>query len=111
MGSQLESGSVQVSPTATTEYTLTATRESDTVTAHVTVTVGMPAVTIHEFTADETTIQDGSSTTLRWRTSHATAVTINGAAVTANGSLSVSPTVDTIYELQATGEAGRSPKG
>ena len=38
--SQLESGSTQVNPTATTTYTLTATDGTDTVTESVTVTVG-----------------------------------------------------------------------
>ena len=200
--SQLESGSTQVSPTATTTYRLTAIGGGDTVTKDVTVTVGMalaqpsitrfepddstlsttqtttvrwtgvngisgtitgpglnralttaeltggtqgigplsagnhtyrltlngeagtnPAtrsfsvtvtttppdpdpVTIDSFTRNPTTIESGESSLLSWATSNADAVTLDGATVTADGSMSVSPTSNTTYTLRATGEGG-----
>ena len=80
--SQLESGSTTVNPTATTTYTLTASDGTDTVTASVTVTVEepVPPVTIDSFTADDTTIESGESTVLRWQTSNATSVRLEWVA-------------------------------
>ena len=73
----------------------------------MTVTVtATPPVTIDLFTADQIFIQHGSSTTLRWLTSNATAVTLDGVAVNDDGVMVVSPTSHTTYTLRATGEGG-----
>ena len=99
-------GSVSVSPTATTPYTLTASGSDCTpdATDTATVTVVDPPV-IDTFTATKTTITEGSSTTLRWTTTGATSVTLNETAVALDGSRSVSPTVDTTYTLKASNSA------
>ena len=51
-------------------------------------------------------IQAGQSTSLQWSTSNATTVTLDGAAVSANGSRMVSPMTTTTYTLVATGAGG-----
>src|SRR5262249_28900924 len=72
------SGSTSVSPTATTTYTLKATNSSgsNTMTATVTVNPVGGAPTITSFTANPTTINSGSSSTLSWVTSGATSIAI-----------------------------------
>jgi hypothetical protein len=94
---------VNVSPTATTIYTLTVTPTSGTaVTAPATVTVNAaPAIT--SFTANSATITTGANATL-------TAVFANGTGVITPGNLtatsgvgvSVSPTATTTYVLTVT---------
>lgn len=54
-------------------------------------------------TASATTIPSGGSSTLTWTTGGASSVILNGAARSANGSLSVSPALDTDYTLVAVG--------
>ena len=71
------SGSVAVSPAATTTYILTATGASGTVTQSVTVTVGAPgSPQIVRFAADPNTIPAGGSVTLSWPTNNASTVAI-----------------------------------
>ena len=96
-------GSVTVTPTETTSYTLTARGPGGLVTSNAPVTVNPAGPVIDTFTADATTITAGQSTTLRWTTSGATAVSIPGASGTleVDGSVSVSPTQTTTYELTA----------
>ncbi len=94
---------VNVSPTATTTYTLTVTNTSGTaVTATATITVNA-APTITSFTANDTSITDGSSASL-------TGVFANGTGVITPGNLpatsgvgvTVSPTATTTYTLTVT---------
>jgi len=106
-------GSIAVSPTATTTYTLTATGASGTTTASVTVTVGPPATNgpaqIIRFEASPVSIAPGQSSTLSWTTQNAVTVSISGVGtVTPNGSSTVTPTQTTTYTLTATGSDGRS---
>ncbi len=102
-------GTLTVAPTTTTDYDLLA----DSVSGRVTVTVTQPppppppTVTIDSFTAIPTTITAGESATLTWQTSNAAAVTLNGVPVPADGTLTVSPTATTDYELLADGVSGR----
>jgi phosphoribosylanthranilate isomerase len=56
--------------------------------------------------ANPTSIQSGQSSTLSWATSNAASVTLDGAAVAANGSRVVSPTSTTTYSLVATNATG-----
>jgi hypothetical protein len=94
---------VNVSPTATTPYTLTVTNASGTaVTAMATITVNA-APTITSFSANDTSITDGSSASL-------TGVFANGTGVITPGNLpatsgvgvTVSPTGTTTYTLTVT---------
>ena len=65
-----------------------------------------PPVTIDSFTRDDASIESGESTVIRWSTSNATSVTLNGATVSDDGTQTVSPTSDTDYVLRATGPGG-----
>jgi hypothetical protein len=108
------SGSVSVSPTANTTYTLTATNANGTTTATQTIAVGTGGVTtgpqIVRFEANPVSIQPGQSSTLSWATNGASTVTIdNGVGnVALNGSTVVHPTQTTTYTLTATSSDGRS---
>lgn len=69
----------------------------------------MPVIT--SFGASPATINSGTSTTLSWATSGATAIAITPGtftSTTASGSTSVSPTTTTLYTLKATNSAGSS---
>ena len=100
-------GSRVVSPTATTTYTLTATNSVGSATAKVTVRVrGAPQIS--GFTASPATIDKGKSSTLSWRTTDATSVSIDQGigAVSASGSRKVSPSSTTTYTLTAANASG-----
>ena len=56
--------------------------------------------------ADPTSIQRGQSSTLKWDTTDATDVTLDGSKVDPSGSQSVSPTQTTTYHLVAKGAGG-----
>jgi uncharacterized cupredoxin-like copper-binding protein len=105
------SGSVSVSPTSTTTYTLAATGPAGTVNATVTVQVGNQPGNpqIVRFEANPVSIQPGQQSTLSWTTNGAQTVTISGVgSVTPNGSTTVSPTQTTTYTLTATSADGHS---
>jgi hypothetical protein len=104
-------GSVAVSPTQTTTYTLTATGPTGQVTQQVTVTVGSGAgPQVLRFEASPLNIQPGQSSTLSWTTNGGSSVTIDNGigTVAANGSTSVSPNATTKYTLTVTSADGRS---
>ena len=98
---------VNVSPTATTTYTLTVTPSvgaAITQTATVTVT---PAAIITGFTANPTTIEAGSSSSLTAVFSGGTGVITPGnISVTSGTPVSVSPTTTTTYTLTVTPTTG-----
>jgi plastocyanin len=100
------SGSIAVTPTETTVYTLTATGPGGSATDTLTVTV-IPKPQI-VFSADPTTIQLGDPVTLTWEVSHADSCAIEPdvGSVTASGSVTVNPIADTVYTLTATGSGG-----
>jgi hypothetical protein len=104
------SGSTNVSPTATTTYTLTATNASGSTTSTATVTVvAANTPKISSFTANPTSINSGSSSTLSWVTTGATSIAITPGTFTstaASSSTSVSPTATTTYTLTATNASG-----
>ena len=115
IGTVMLQGVMNVSPTATTTYTLTAsnTNGAPTQTATVTVTVGSIAASnarILRFVATPTNIMSGESSTLSWATAGAQTVTISGVSGNQplNGSTVVSPTMTTTYTLTATGADGKS---
>jgi predicted CxxxxCH...CXXCH cytochrome family protein len=100
---------VQVSPTVTTTYVLTATNANGSSTATVTIGVqpaaGPPAVS--SFTATPATVAGGQSSTLSWAVAGATAVTIDHGVGTVTGnSVAVTPAATTTYTLTATNALG-----
>ena len=101
------SGTMTVSPSATTQYTLTATSVNGTATSAATVTVQANPPTA-KLTAAPVTISVGNSSTLTWSTTNATSVTIDNGigTVAASGSTTVSPSTTTTYTLTATGSSG-----
>ncbi len=107
IGSVDPTGSITVSPPASTTYTITATGPEGSITAGVTITVTIPAPTV-TLDAAPTSILTGESATLSWSTRHADTVSLDNGigAVALNGSLLVSPTDTTAYTLTATGAGG-----
>ncbi len=94
--------------TESTTYTLTATdADGDTVSCIAPVAVADPGVFTCEdnvsFSASDTSITRGQSSTLNWDVTDADSVSISGiSATTFTGSQSVSPSSDTTYTLTAT---------
>ena len=102
-------GSVPVSPTQTTTYTLSAEGPGGPATASVTVTVGAGGAQIIRFEANPPTITPGQQATLSWTTTGASQVNISGVGtVAANGSTTVSPTQTTTYTLTLTTADGKT---
>ena len=100
--------SVNVTPSATTSYTLTATNSFGSATLSTTATV-LPASppVISSFFANPTNVGPGIATNLHWVTSGATSVGIDHGVGTVTGSsVTVNPTSATTYTLTATNAAG-----
>lgn len=113
VGTVQANGSQNVSPSATTTYTLTATGADGTtsVTAAVTVTVGNGGVpSVLSFTASPTVIPNGGGqVSLCWNVSNATSITIQPQPGTVNGSAScttVTVSATTTFVLTATNSVG-----
>ena len=109
LGQQPRNGSLGVTPTATTTYTLRALDAAgQEATASVTVSVDAPAV--GTFTATPTAIDIGQSSTLAWTgITGATSCAIDngvGTVACADGSTPGSPTTAATYTLTATGPSG-----
>ncbi len=104
-------GSTTVSPTSTTTYEITVDgpggQASDSVTVTVQTPSPEPTVTLE---ADDTTIQQGESTTLRWSSTNATSVSAsdNFSPQDVEGSTTVSPTSTTTYEITVDGPGGQA---
>jgi RHS repeat-associated protein len=111
IGSVGVSGSVQVSPTDATTYTITAIGPGGTATADVFIAVtdphAPPTVTMSPASA---AISQGGSITLTWNSQRAQSVFIdNGVgSVPVSGSATVSPEHTTIYTITVTGATGSS---
>ncbi|MBM3810450.1 MAG: hypothetical protein FJW20_02320 [Acidimicrobiia bacterium] len=102
-------GSVTVSPTQTTSYTLTARNRTGTDTAVVTVLVEQPIPRIVRFTATPMTIIPGEASTLSWQTEHADSVEItNVGSFGPNGSVVVTPSQTQAYVLIARNRFGEA---
>jgi hypothetical protein len=108
LGNVSGSGSQTISPTSTTSYRLTGNYYGYTnASVSRTLTVYQPPNI--QFTADDSEIVSGVSTTLRWNVSGSVnSVTIdNGVGSTNLSSLqTISPTVTTTYTLSASGPGG-----
>ncbi len=109
IGSVAVDGTRVVSPTNTTTYTLTATKDARTVTCPVTVTVTdvpTPLTPIcNSFTANSSTINRGQSSVLTWNTTNVNSVSINNAigSVGVDGNVTVSPLQTITYTLTGIG--------
>jgi phospholipase C len=104
------SGSLSVSPAATTIYTITAT--NGTATATATATVNAPlAVTLK---ANPENIAPGSSATLAWAAQGAASLSIDqgvGPVTGSTGSVSVTPAQNTTYTITALDSQGNAATG
>lgn len=104
-------GSITVSPSSTTTYTATATNGSGSATAKTTITVKAAPPTVN-MTADSSTIANGGSSTLYVSAMQATSIKVTGKDGTdaslpaSGGTVKVSPTSTTIYTADATGSGG-----
>lgn len=107
IGAVETSGTVTVSPTVTTPYTITATGPGGSASATVTVGVDQPAP-VATLAADPETISAGEASTLSWTSAYATAWSLEPGigAVEGSGSLRVSPGRSTVYTLTASGPGG-----
>jgi sugar lactone lactonase YvrE len=102
--------SVQVKPTKTTTYNITATNPTGSSTKSVTVTV-VALPTIASFAADNTLLSPAttgpSSATLSWNVTGATTLSLDNSIGTVTGtSQSVSPAATTTYTLTAANSIG-----
>jgi len=108
VGNVDESGSIPVSPTQTTTYTLTARNNVNQETANtIVVVVAAPTKLLYCF-AQPAAITAGQSATLNWSAPNATGVTIVPGVGNqpATGTFSVSPTQTTAYTISAIGTGG-----
>ena len=94
----------------TIELTVTDNQgATSTDTLVVDIVASSPTAPIDSFTASPLSIALGESSTLTWTTTGADSVVINaGSNLPLDGSISVSPTVTTLYILTAIGPAGAS---
>lgn len=111
IGTRPVDGSVTVKPGKTVTYILTASKALGIagVSANCTATVTLkpkpaPLPLCDSFTAASTSILSGASTTITWKTTNATSVSINNAlgSVPLDGTKTVKPASTTLYTLTAT---------
>ena len=111
VGSVQTTGSINVAPSSSTTFTLTATGAGGNVQATEEVHVLPPAPVvpaINWFAASPSTILAGNSATLSWHTTNAQSVTITGIGpVAKSGTRLVAPLSTTRYVLEATTSTGR----
>jgi len=103
VGSVAASGSVNVSPQQTTQYTITASNSLGTETATATLTVALASPVINSFEVSPSVVSAGGQASLSWDVSNADTIEIdqNIGAVPATGSENVSPTETTTYTITA----------
>ena len=101
---------ITVNPTVTTTYTITGNRGADTLQRKVTVLVDS-APLLNSFTnAGSETILAGQSTLVRWSVFGEVSLSINGADVTGQEFIDLSPTETTTFTLTATNPFGTTTK-
>ncbi|WP_051309765.1 putative Ig domain-containing protein [Desulfogranum japonicum] len=100
-------GTLAVSPTESTEYTITVIGPGGTVTEHLTVEVAYPEPTA-SLAAIPTSIIEGDTSLLAWNSENAETCTLDPdiGAVPCSGELTVSPTQNVNYTLTAVGKGG-----
>ena len=99
-------GNLEVSPSETTSYTITATGPGGVARASATLVVyHVPTATL---AVSPGTIIEGNQATLSWNTAHAETVTIEPGIgqVDPSGTRSISPSESTSYTITATGLGG-----
>jgi RHS repeat-associated protein len=109
IGNVERSGSMLVSPTETTTYTITAESPGGNTTDSTTVTVNDPtAPPTVNFSVTPPEIEQGGSATLSWASFNGNAAHIDNGigAVEPNGSIPVSPEHTSAYTLTVTGPTG-----
>jgi uncharacterized protein YkwD len=109
IGSVDPNGSITVSPTEMTTYTITATGAGGAASASVTVCVYDPSSRVAVIMdAEPTAIEAEESTVLIWTSEGADSCLIEPGIgnVAANGSMAVSPSETTKYTIIATGQGG-----
>jgi len=107
-------GSSTVVVNETTVYTLTATKNGNTISESRTVTVDATPARILNFTATPMTIERGQASVLAWETENADTVTIDVqegsgmslGSVGTSGTSTVSPADTTTYKITATNDSG-----
>lgn len=106
IGPVATSGSMEVSPTATTHYQATAKGPGGTTSAGATLTVDAK-VTV-QISASPDSITPGKSSKLTWSSAGATSISLTPGIGTVgpDGSIDVSPSSDTTYTATATGPGG-----
>jgi hypothetical protein len=110
VGTVPTNGSVTVSPTDTTTYTLTASRDTRQVSAPVRVVAAAPVPRIIRFTGTPAELNPGESTSLCWDVVNARSIAIApgdfGSLKLPDGCVTVSPPATQKYTLTATGDNG-----
>lgn len=111
VGTVNPNGSVTVTPTVSTAYSIVATGPGGEVTANTTIVVFQPdSAKVLSFTANPSSIVAGQSSVLSWQTENATTLDISpgvGTVAGASGSVNVTPANNTSYTLVATGPGGQ----
>lgn len=111
-GSKSLSGNQNVSPTATTTYTLACGGTNGTTTKNVVINVAAsttPAAPTVDLNASPLTIYNGTSSTLSWSSTNATSCTASNGwsgAKAITGTQVISPSATTTYSLSCTGAGG-----
>jgi len=106
IGDVSESGSIEVSPTQTTTYTITAVNPVETATDSVTVNVIQPPIV--SISVDPVIISTGETAILSWNSSNADIIKIDDEIgdVSESGSIEVSPIQTRTYTITAENQAG-----
>ena len=106
-------GVMEVTPTSSTVYTLSATNDAGTVSQTASITVATASLpSINSFTAAPASLSAGQTATLQWNVTGATSVNIDQGIgkVDPSATATVNPAVTTIYTLSASNAAGNVSK-
>lgn len=114
-GARTLTGTLSLSPGATTVYTLTCTGNGGSTSTSATITVtpplSTPAPTI-KITASPVSVTKGASSTLTWSSTNATTCTTSGTwgntSIATSGTKLVTPTLTSSYTLACKGAGGQS---
>jgi hypothetical protein len=109
VGSKTLSGTLEITPTLTTTYTIACGNGTSTTSDSVTVTVILPPAPVVTLGADPNTIEEGDSTNVEWSTTNAENCLASGSwsgAKDVQGFEEVAPTTTSQYTLTCTGPGG-----
>ena len=114
-GSEPMAGTLAVSPTVTTTYTIVCSNSTGNSPASSTIVAVMPAPVqppTVALSANATSVLPGGSSTLTWSSTNATSCVASGAwsgSEAVSGSLTVTPPATSTYTLVCTNASGNSP--